>query len=309
MSPPLQSIAKVCYVELVRGAEADPSAEPDLLLEVPHGATLASHFESLRTELQGDYDDGLRDFFFVNTDVGAPELALAIARGVVARRPHSTAMVVRCLLPRTFVDCNRVLDRDTAAAGSEPGEMTSGLPPWVLHGADRELLLNRYFAYRELVDAAFLMVCGENRSAESGIGRALCVHTYAPRSLDIAVDEDISTALHAAYQPDRITSWPLRAEVDLITHDPDGRQLADDELAGRAMHEFADGGFQVVRNETYSLHPATVAYELAQRYPNKTLCFEVRRDLLLDEFVPFVELHTSDAKVALVAQPLIVALG
>jgi len=302
MSQVLHSIAGVGHVELVRGAEADPLAPPDLLLEVPHGATRAKHFDQLRAELQGDYDAGLRDFFFVNTDVGAPELAFAVARGVVAKSPGRTVAIVRCLLPRTFVDCNRTIERDTVAKASQPGEMTPGLPPWVVHAADRELLLDRYFAYRELVTAGFATVC-------AGGGKALCVHTYAPRSIDVAVDVDIAAALHAAYAPDRIGSWPLRAEVDLITHDPEGRLLADDELARRAEHEFTAHGIQVVRNDTYSLHPSTLAFAFAQLYPQQTLCFEVRRDLLLDEFVPFVELHPTETAVRRVAEPLIAAIG
>jgi hypothetical protein len=301
MAEALCSIAGVCHVEYLRGAEADPSAAPDLLFEVPHGATLAAHFDQLRSELQGDYDEGLRDFFFVNTDVGSPELAMAVAQGVVARAPQRTAVVVRCLLPRTFVDTNRTIERDTVAAASKPGEMTPGLPPWVLHAADRDLLLDRYFAYREVVTAAFATVCEQD-------GRALCVHTYAPRSIDVAVDAEIAPALHRAYAPDLIETWPLRAEVDLITHDPDGVVLADDELAQRAEREFAADGVQVVRNGTYSLHPSTLAFEFAQQYVAKTLCFEVRRDLLLDAFVPFVELHPNPAAVSRMAGPLIRAL-
>ena len=180
--------------------------------------------------------------------------------------------------------------------------MTPGLPPWVQHAADRHLLLDRYFAYRDVVTAAFAEVCERD-------GRALCVHTYAPRSIDVAVDEDIAPALHRAYAPDRIESWPLRAEVDLITHDPDGVVLADDELAQRAEREFTAAEVQVIRNGTYSLHPSTLAFEFAQQYPGKTLCFEIRRDLLLDAFVPFVELYPSAAQVKRMAEPLIRSLS
>ena len=301
MHDALRSIEGVCDVEIVRGAEADPQASPELFFEVPHGATLATHYDQLRSELQGSYDGGLRDFFFVNTDVGAPELAVAIAQGVVARQPEKVAAVVRCLLPRTFVDCNRIIARDTIAAMSKPGEMTPGLPPWVSHEADRELLLNRYFTYQEVVSAGFAAACG-------GGGRALCVHTYAPRSIDVAVDEDVVGALHAAYDPKRIESWPLRAEVDLITHDAEGRELADQELARGVEREFRAQGLQVARNGTYSLHPSTLAFAFARQYPGKTLCFEVRRDLLLDRFVPFVELLTSEQHVARAALPVIMAL-
>jgi hypothetical protein len=284
---------------VVRGAAADPAAAPDLLFEVAHGATAAAHFDGLRAELRGTYDDGLRDFFFVNTDVGAPELALATARAVVARQPRRSAVVVRCLLPRTFVDCNRRIERDAVPSASKAGEMTPGMPPWVRERADQQLLLERYFAYRDVVTAAF--------TALAPRGLALFVHTYAPRSIDVAVDADVGRALRAAYAPDRIGSWPLRPGVDLITHDPDGRELAAPDLARRAAAEFAAAGFEVARNATYALHPITLAHAFALQRPGDTLCLEVRRDLLLPEFVPFVELRPEPAKVERAAQPLAAA--
>jgi len=297
----VRSIDKVCEVEFVRGAQADPSAPPDLLLEVPHGATRARHFDELRGELQGDYDDGLRDFFFVNTDVGAPELALAIAQQRCAANPQQSALLVRCSLPRTFVDTNRKIERDTVAAASKPGEMTPGLPPWIQHPADRELLLDRYFAYREVVEAAFAAVCGRG-------GTALCVHTYAPRSLAVSVDGDIGRTLRAAYAPDKIETWPLRPEVDLITHDDDGNELADAELARAVERNFVAAGVHAVRNDTYKLHPSTLAFDFARRYPGRTLCFELRRDLLLEQFTPFVELTPLPAKIHQAATPITAAL-
>jgi len=295
------SVAKVCEVEWLRGADADPQAPPDLLLEVPHGATLARHFDDLRAELAGDYDDGLRDFFFVNTDVGAPELAAAIGRAVVAAQPHRTALVIRCELPRTFCDTNRNVERDTVAAASKAGEMTPGLPPWVQHPGDRDLLLDRYFAYRDVVEAAFAGICGAG-------GDALCVHTYAPRSLSVAVDDDIGRTLRAAYAPDKVETWPLRPQVDLITHDDDGEELAHPALAREAERRFAAHGFQAVRNDTYKLHPSTLAFAFARRFPARTLCFEVRRDLLLEEFVPFVELSPRAELVERAAAPMVEAL-
>ncbi len=295
------SVAKVCEVEWLRGADADPQAPPDLLLEVPHGATLARHFDDLRAELAGDYDDGLRDFFFVNTDVGAPELAAAIGRAVVAARPQCTALVIRCELPRTFCDTNRNVERDTVAAASKAGEMTPGLPPWVQHPGDRDLLLDRYFAYRDVVEAAFAGVCGAG-------GDALCVHTYAPRSLSVAVDEDIGATLRAAYAPGTVETWPLRAEVDLITHDDAGNELAKAALAREAERQFVAHGFDAVRNNAYTLHASTLAFDFARRYPGRTLCFELRRDLLLEEFVPFVELHPVAQQVARAAAPVAAAL-
>ncbi len=293
----LRSRPGVCDVEYVRGAAAPPAAGPDLLLEVAHGATRASHFTELRAQLRGDYPDGLIDFVFVNTDVGAPELASVVAQRFVATRPHGTALVVRCALPRTFIDCNRRIDRDTVAKASAAGEMTPGLQPWVRDPADRELLLDRYFAYRDAVAAAFAAVGAKN-------GTTLFVHTYAPRSVDVAIDANIGKTLRAAYAADRIGTWPLRPDVDLITHDPDGRQLASPALAERAEQEFTAAGFQVARNATYPLHPVTLAHSFAEQQPASTLCLEVRRDLLLAEFAPFRELVPEPAKVARAAAPL-----
>ncbi|MEO6597504.1 MAG: N-formylglutamate amidohydrolase [Planctomycetota bacterium] len=281
----------------LRGAAAVPSAAPDLVLEVAHGATRAVHFDQLRSQLVGNYAADLRDFFFVNTDVGAPEVALAVARRVLESQPRRTALVVQCLLPRTFVDCNRRIDRSTVAAASKPGELTPGLPPWIQDPRDRELLLDRYLTYRSVVTAAVASACDHG-------GLALFVHTYAPRSIDVPVDENIVASLRAAYAADRIGSWPQRSAVDLITHDPDGRELAAVRLAQRAESEFRAAGYDAHRNGTYSLHPVTVAHELATRYPDRTLCLEMRRDLLLAEFTPFVEMIPVAAKVEHMAAPL-----
>ncbi len=287
----------ICEVEFVRGASADPTAPPDLLLEVPHGATRGGDYAALRAQLRGDYDDDLRDFFFVNTDVGAPEVARAVAERFVAAAPRRSALLVRSLLPRTFVDCNRRIDATTLPQGSAAGAPTPGLMPWVQHVEDRRFLLSRYSAYRRTAEAGFAAVCGNG-----GIG--LMVHTYAPRSVDVAVDERIVASLRAAYAPDKMPVWPLRPQVDLITHDPDGRELAGADLAQAAERHFASAGFEVVRNGAYNLHPVTLAHTFAAGFPGRTLCLEIRRDLLVPEFVPFVELHVDPAKVAAAAAPL-----
>ncbi|MBM3974290.1 MAG: hypothetical protein FJ301_09355 [Planctomycetes bacterium] len=294
------SVAGVCEVEIVRGATAAPDAMPDVLLECAHGATRAAHFDGLRAELRGSYGDGLRDFFFVNTDVGSPELALAVARRVTERQPSRVACIVRCLLPRTFVDCNRKLERDALPTASRPGEMTPGLPAWVQDPRDRDLLLDRYFAYRAVVERAFAA------TAATG-GVALFVHTYAPRSIDVAVDERIGERLRAAYAADRIGSWPLRPGVDLITRDPDGVELASRPMVDRARGEFQLAGFDVQENASYPLHPATLAHHFAVQRPEATLCLEVRRDLLVPEFTPFVELQPDAGKIARAAAPLAAA--
>ena len=102
------SIPDVCDVSLVRGARSNGA--PDLLLEVPHGATRAEDYHALRRALRGSYADDLAEFFFVNTDVGAPEVALRIAERVTAADPARCALVLRSRIPRTFIDCNRVIE-------------------------------------------------------------------------------------------------------------------------------------------------------------------------------------------------------
>lgn len=301
MSEPILSREGVCDVEYVRGTGAAAGAPPDLVLEVPHGATRSEHFVRLRAQLRGTYAEDLHDFFCVNTDVGAPELARAIAQCVVQGQPRRQAVVIRCLLPRTFVDCNRRIDRTTMPAASRAAEPTPGLPPWIQDAADRELLLERYLAYRATATAAFAAVCNHG-------GLGLCVHTYAPRSVDVPVDDDIVASLRAAYEPDRIDTWPLRPDVDLITHDPLGHELASPLLASRAAAELSAAGFGVERNGAYSLHPVTLAHEFATRHLAATLCFEVRRDLLVPEFTPFREMIPDPAKVARAAVPLAAAV-
>lgn len=301
MSGELASRPGVCEVEHVRGAACEPDAPPDVLFEVPHGATRTAHFTAQRSELRGAYRDDLIDFFHVNTDVGAPELARAVAERIVQHQPRRSAVVVRCLLPRTFVDCNRRIDRHAIPAGSAAGEPTPGMGPWVQDEHDRALLLARYDAYRDVATRAFATVCGSG-------GLGLCVHTYAPRSIDVAVDADIVQSLRAAYAADRIGTFPLRPAIDLITHDPDGRELASATLAERAEAEFTAAGFEVRRNGAYSLHPVTLAHEFAQRHAGATLCFEVRRDLLVPTFTPFAEMRPDPERVERAAAPLAVAV-
>lgn len=291
----LRSIPGVCETTLVRGARSD--GRPALLLEVPHGATRASDFAALRAELRGDYPGDLEAFFCVNTDVGAPEVAQRVAELVVAADATRACVVVRCLIPRTFVDCNRDIDPTTLARATKAGEMTAGLHAWVREPRDRTLLLERYGAYRALVTRAYDEVCGAG-------GRALMVHSYAPRSVDVAIDDRVVESLRAAYAPDRVGTWPLRASVDLIVDTPEGERLADAELAAAARREYSAAGFDVVENGAYALHPVSLAHVFARAHPGRTLCLELRRDLLVREFRPFEEMHADPARIERVARPL-----
>lgn len=286
-----RSIPGVAETTLVRGKKS--SSMPDLVLEVAHGATKAEHFERLRRELRGTFPDDLERFFFVNTDVGAPEVALRVAELAVAADPSRCALVVRCLVPRTFVDCNRVID---ASATSAPG-MTPGVHAWVRDARDVELLLDRYRAYRALVTSAVGAVCGSG-------GKALFVHSYAPRSVDVPVDDRIVEHLRAAYAPEKVESWPLRAEVDLIADTPEGERLASPELVSRARAAYERAGFGVAMNAAYPLHPATLVHAFAKEHRASTLCLELRRDLLVERWTPFEAMSADPAKVDRAARPL-----
>jgi hypothetical protein len=292
---PWRSIPDVCELALVRGPAA--KGEPELLLEVPHGATRAEHYDKLRGALVGSFPEDLRDFFFVNTDVGAPELALRVALAVVAAEPARCVAVLRCLVPRTFVDCNRVIDATTQPRSSAAGEMTPGVHAWVKDPRDLELLLARYRAYREFAESLYAGICGHG-------GLALMLHSYAPRSIDVPVDEKIVASLREAYRPERIGSFPLRAEVDLIADDPQGKVLASQALVRGAQHELVAAGLVVARCGSYALHPSTLAHAFATKYPGKTLCLEVRRDLLVTDFTPFAEMRADAKKLERIALPL-----
>lgn len=296
----VQSIPDVCDVTLLGRARA--GASPEVVLEVAHGATRARDFDDLRATLRGPYPADLREFFFVNTDVGAPEVAMKVAELLVAARPERAVAVIRCLVPRTFLDVNRLIDTDTQPSTSKPGEMTPGLHAWVRDPADRALLFARYRAYRGLVEGAVDACCAAG-------GRAVMVHSYAPRSVDVPVDEHIVVNLRAAYAPERVESWPLRAPVDLILDTPDGRRLTDPALVERLLKGYAARGIAVELNGAYALHPITLAGMLAERHPGRTLCLELRRDLLVPEFTPFREMHVDPAKVERMAAPLAAALA
>jgi hypothetical protein len=293
----LGSVDRVVEVTTVRGAQARPDAPADLLLEIPHGATRAHHFTSLRAELMGPFPDNLIDFFFVNTDVGAPEGALALAHHVVAKDPTRTVTLLRCQIPRTFIDCNRVIDEASRPTTSAAGGMTPGVVRYVTDEGDLKLLFARYSAYRSCVEAHIEDVCGRG-------GTALMFHTYAPRSVDVEVDEKIVERLHEAYRPEVEPAWPLRAEIDLISKAPDGALLADADLVARVKGALAADGLAATECGTYALHPVSLAHGFAVRFPSLTLCLEVRRDLLVERFTPFAEMTADAGKCARIGRVL-----
>ena len=294
----LRSLPGIVDVQLLHGERAQPGAAPDLIVEVPHGATTTADFTSLAAQLAGPLPAALIDFFYVNTDAGAPELAAAIARRLAAAEPARTVAILRCRVPRTFIDCNRRIDASPAEL-REAG-VTPGIPPWITAPADRALLRERHDAYTAVVrDAIEILAPG---------GALLLLHTYAPRTVDVEVDLEIVQKLHRAWQPEVAPTWPLRPEVDVIGRGVDGTSHAPAAVVAALREALAALGIALADGATYPLHPSTLAWEHAMKLPGRALCVEVRRDLLADPFEPFSEMRIGADRVARLAEPFAAAL-
>jgi hypothetical protein len=292
----LLSIPHIVDVEILRGARAHADSAIDLVIEVPHGATSTADYTEYAGRLTSPLPDALIDFFHVNTDAGAPELGLAAARHFIAAEPTRSAAVLRCRIPRTFIDTNRLID--ASPADFKAGKLTPGLMPWITSPEDRTLLRAAYDRYLAAVRAALDQLTPD--------GALLLLHTYAPRSVDVEVGPDIVDKLHAAYRPEVEPTWPLRPALDVIGRGLDGTNHApapvvDALRAALTAHDVADSA-------TYPLHPGSLAWDHAIARPGRVLCLEVRRDLLADPFLPFVEKTMDPALVDRLAAPLATAL-
>jgi predicted N-formylglutamate amidohydrolase len=271
LHPAPSPIAGVADVEVVRGAEAPDGAVPALLVEVPHAADRAD-YDALAAEMGGALPDDLHEFFSVNTDVGAWEIGRRAAELVVAADPRRTAWAIRCRIPRTFIDCNRI--EDAVEGDLASGGMTASVPAYVRDDADRARLLALHRRYVALVEEA--------HAALDPRGFLLLPHTYGPRTLGIdSVGDDIVAALRRAHEPERVETWPLRPEVDLITRSQDGAVTAALDVAAEVAAALRAGGGGVAENATYHLHPSTLAHRWAVRFPGRVFCLEVRRDLIV----------------------------
>lgn len=286
MVDPLASIPGVVDVQVVRGAQA-AGGGLDLVIEIPHGATRTTDFTSLAAQLDSPLPDGLIDFFHVNTDTGAPELAVAIAERLVRELPARSVAIVRCRIPRTFIDCNRRID--AAPEDFKAGKVTPGLMPWIVTDHDRALLRGLYEQYVGTVKAA-------ERTLTSD-GAMLMLHTYAPRTVDVEVDHDIGPKLRRAYEPAVEPTWPLRPEIDVIGKTLEGVDHAPRAVVDTLRDGLAALGITVAESATYPMHPSTLAYDYVMAHPGRAVCIEVRRDLLADPFVPFAQMEIGAAKV------------
>jgi predicted N-formylglutamate amidohydrolase len=294
----LLSVGGIADIVVLRGAGARLDAPLDLVIEIPHGATQTEDFTSLAAQLTSPLPEGLVDFFHVNTDAGAPELGSATARHLVAAAPARSVAIVRCRIPRTFIDCNRRVD--ASAADFKAGKVTPGLMPWITSPEDRALLRAAYDRY--------LAVVADAASELASDGAMLLLHTYAPRTVDVEVDLSIVQSLRAAYQPAVEPTWPLRPELDVISKAPGGTNHAPAGVVEALRLGMAAQDLTVADGVTYPLHPSTLAYDHVMARPGRALCLEVRRDLLADPFEPFAQMRIAPAKVDRLAVPLAAAL-
>jgi len=295
---PFASIPGIADLAIIRGSRAAANAALDLVIEIPHGATRTEDFTGLAARLTSPLPDALVDFFHVNTDAGAPELGVATAHRFVAAEPTRSVAVLRCRIPRTFIDCNRRVD--ASPEDFKAGKVTPGLMPWITSPEDRALLRAGYDAYVAAVREA------ESRLATDGA--MLMLHTYAPRTVDVEVDLKIVESLRAAYRPEVEPTWPMRPELDVIGRALDGTSHAPVGVVDALRRELAAQNLAVADSATYPLHSSTLAWEHVMAHPGRALCLEVRRDLLADPYEPFAQMRIPGAKVDRLAVPLAAAL-
>ena len=288
------SIPGVVDIDVVRGAHATREP-PDLVIEIPHGATETVDYTRFAAQLTSRLPANLVDFFHVNTDIGAPELATSIAAQLVLVEPTRVVAILRSRIPRTFIDCNRRID--AAPADFRAGKLTPGLMPWVTTEGDKGLLRGAYDCYHQAV-----------RDALSPDSAILMLHSYAPRDVGVEVDLDIVTSLRRAYLPEIEPTWPLRPELDVISRALDGTNYAPPSVVEVLRAALAADGITVGDGATYPLHPSTVGWDHVMARPGRALCVEVRRDLLADPFEPFAQMRIGAAKIARLTGPFVSAL-
>lgn len=300
----------------VCGPEAEPGAAPTVLCELPHGATRLVDLAAAKV-LTRDYPEARYDkFFLANTDQGSPEyggrfaamlcdpeglaglgLEAAVIERVRARVARMKVLMIRCLIPRTIADVNRVWEpgRDFTSAN-----LTGVIAPFVTDPIEVMAIRGRYDEYQALRRAAHELVCGSG-------GFAFNLHTYAPISVSIVPDEPIVDTLERAYRPENFPTYPRRPEAQLITATPGGEYLGDRALAAAIALEYAKIGVKAAENEPFDLHPATTCAATCAEYPGRVTVLELSRERLAEVFDPFVEMKISAAKVETMAAPLAAA--
>lgn len=296
----LSSIESVAHVEMMSGPEADLDGPFDLLIEVPHGADERSHYDALFARMKSALPADLQVFFHVNTDIGAWDYGRKVAELVIAKAPRTRALLIRCLVPRTFVDTNREL---VAQDDLAKGGLTGATPPYIVDAEDHALLNAMHTEYVALIDAAYAAVCG-------GQGMALTPHTYGPYLLPIErIDAHIVEALRAAHAPATLPTLKVRAEIDLLTDTKEGERLSDPALTEAIAENLTTAHFEVARNASYCLLPGSQTHRQSVRYPGRVFCLEARRDLLVETYDPLDAMRVDPTKIERLAQPIAQAIG
>ena len=240
METNFRSVPEV-FEETTLGAE---SPERRILIELPHGATMGKHYFTYRQQLKGEYPKDLSHFFFVNTDVGSPEAGLHIAEKILEKKPDWQVTLFRSLIPRTFIDCNRIISLQEEEF--KKGGVTPGIPPYVTEPEDMDFLQAKYRAYQDEAERVYSSVCGSD-------GFALMLHSYAPRTVGISrIDDKIVENLHRVYLPDTYDKWPIRPEIDFITTTLEGIRMAPAGLVARMKRGLSSAGFEVAEGKSFS---------------------------------------------------------
>jgi len=290
----------VAHIERWRGPEADPADSPGLLVEVPHGADERAHYDALRARLVGELPADLHEFFHVNTDIGAWQYGRRVVERLIAARPGLSAILVRSLVPRTFIDCNRLEDTGENLAGAG---ITAGIAPYVEDPADRALLVSLHRAYVRIIEEAYVDVC------DAG-GFALTPHTYGPYVLPISsIGRDIVEQLRACHRPEVRPTLGVRPEIDLLTRTKDGVRLAPAGIVEDLTAGFGRVGLTATEGAAYQLVAGTQTWRFVNRYPEQLLCLEVRRDLLVEEYTALSAMSVREDAVDRIAGPLSDAIG
>lgn len=288
----LSSIDGICDIEVHRPAQAPRGW---LLIEVPHGATRKSDYDLLAARLKSPLPPQLEHFFFVNTDIGAPEGAQWLGRTLSAQ--GFGVVIARCLIPRTFIDTNRLITR--SEGGKRVDGMTPAVPGYISDAGDAAMLVVMHGVYHRVVNAAYASICGQAR------GLALQLHSFAPKSVNIEkTDAGIVEALHQAYLPEVYARWPDRPAVDLISATQDGSFKSAPQLVNALHAAYLEAGIQAEENATYHLHPATMGLVYASAYPDQVLCVELNRGRIADPFVPFGVSEIGAAQIEQMTAPI-----
>lgn len=260
------------------------SSAPKLFIELPHGCVHCEEYERFAQYIPS-LPDNLIDFFLVNTDVGTPDLGTAIAKYV---QDTCGVVVLRSRIPRTLIDCNRILSLNEDEY--KEGKVTAGIPSYI-PTEHHHWLKNIHHRYTIKAQELFEAVCGQG-----GIG--IMLHSYAPRSVGInSVDHQIVEKLHWAYQEEVYKDWPIRPQVDFIAKTKDNEWFGAAEKILSIKERMEKDGLEVGISSTYPMHPATTAYMHTKKYPNQTLCIEIRRDLLMKDFRPFKRLQVDQVQI------------